>query len=646
MTDYFEGAPLGALIYDRTYSRNGETWPETVQRVVRGNLSLVPAVFQLADEEALLVDLMTKRAILPAGRHLWMSGVSDRQYLANCFVAPWETAERHFGFMFGELMKGGGVGANYSSHHVALLPWVKRNPQVVFVCDKAHPDFQDIKDKLTYGGLWGLEDFWHVVDDSREGWVEALTSVLELATRSDDKNPIVVLDVSKIRAKGEPISTFGGIAAGPGPLIDLIYAVCRELGRLVRQPWTAEACMSIDHAIAEAVISGNVRRSARMSILHWNDPEIEWFLNCKKNPEQHWSTNISVEVDWAFFLDLKNPNGKAHWVMSRIVEGMMANGEPGIFNSQLANVGERNHIDCTNPCGEIALEPGEPCVLGHVNLAYAWRSEHELRRAFILMARFLVRATNMDSTDALTKDVLQRNRRIGVGFFGLQEMMAREGYKLSNISASTIPNRMASWKSAVVAAADAYARSMGMEAPIKHTTVAPTGTIAKLAGTSEGIHPIFAKYYIRRVRYADNDPQLESLIAQGIEIEKDVHSANTVVASFPTQDAVCARVGDEYIQQANEIHPALAMEIQACIQGWYADNAISHTISVSPNLKPSVLKSALLKWLPVLKGVTIFPELSRPQSPLERLTKDEYDMLTYHSVGQTDEECTNGCPIR
>jgi hypothetical protein len=56
--------------------------------------------------------------------------------------------------------------------------------------------------------------------------------------------------------------------------------------------------MDIDHAIARCVVAGNVRRSARMSIKHWLDPDILDFIGCKADTGAHWSTNISVEVDF------------------------------------------------------------------------------------------------------------------------------------------------------------------------------------------------------------------------------------------------------------------------------------------------------------------------------------------------------------
>ncbi|QJD52704.1 ribonucleotide reductase [Mycobacterium phage AN3] len=75
--------PTGELVYNRTYARikpdgSKETWPETVERVVAGNLALVPERYQLEDEREQLTRLMSEFKILPAGRHLWASGVLEK----------------------------------------------------------------------------------------------------------------------------------------------------------------------------------------------------------------------------------------------------------------------------------------------------------------------------------------------------------------------------------------------------------------------------------------------------------------------------------------------------------------------------------------------------------------------------------------
>src|SRR5512146_340849 len=103
--------PTGEIVYERTYSRDKggggkETWPETVERVAMGNLSLVYGdsktwAPEVIAEAGKLMYYMEQMALLPAGRHLWATGVPGRQYLFNCHVAGWgERLSEHFEFSF------------------------------------------------------------------------------------------------------------------------------------------------------------------------------------------------------------------------------------------------------------------------------------------------------------------------------------------------------------------------------------------------------------------------------------------------------------------------------------------------------------------------------------------------------------------
>src|SRR5512134_2246823 len=132
--------PQGELVYNRTYSRtkpdgSKETWMETVERVVDGNLALVPEKYHLKGEREALIEAIHSFKILPGGRHLWASGVKGRQYLFNCHVSGWgKDITEHFQFTFLRLMEGGGVGANYSNSFLDRYPEVERRLKVHIVC--------------------------------------------------------------------------------------------------------------------------------------------------------------------------------------------------------------------------------------------------------------------------------------------------------------------------------------------------------------------------------------------------------------------------------------------------------------------------------------------------------------------------------
>ncbi len=643
--------PLGQQVFDRTYSRptdgGSETWQDTVHRVVEGNLDLVDPQHTEPLEASQLAHHFSNFSALPAGRHLWVSGVPGRQFLFNCHRSGFgpELAD-HFCFTFDELMKGGGVGSNYSNSYLESLPSPTGRVELSVVVTPSHPDRDEFAQHLV-PSLPGAVVF--EVPDTRQGWVQALRQVITL---SQDGGGNITIDVSKVRPRGAPILGFGGTASGPGPLVQMLVNCADILNDCVGLDLSSLDVMAIDHAIASCVVAGNVRRSARMSIKHWNDPDIFDFISCKSDPEAHWSTNISVEID-ALFIDRINTAGTNHGkaVFEAVVEGMIDNGEPGFFNSQLAAVGETGDVRSSNPCGEIALEDFEPCNLGHVNLAAHGTDVVGAAEAARLMTRFLIRATFGDVEDPKQRAVLDRNRRIGVGLFGVQEWAAAHGIPWSDIANSEeLANFLLTVSEVVEGEATAYSKELGIPRPIKTRTIAPTGTIAKLPGVTEGIHPIYARHFVQRIRYAENDPMLQVEIDKGRHVEDCIYTDGTKVVSVPTRNTILDKFDDELIEDCSEIHLDDLFRTQAFFQQHWADNAVSFTANVDPDTTSDELSSVLGKWLSHLKGTTVFPDLSRPQSPYERIDAKTFEELTAGSAvetGQDFDECANGaCPVR
>jgi ribonucleoside-triphosphate reductase len=673
MTDINWG-PTGELVYNRTYSRTKpdgtkENWAETVQRVVDGNLALVDERHQIPQERELLIDMMRDFKILPAGRHLWASGVTNAQHLFNCWVAGWTpNPADHFEFTFMRLMEGGGVGANYSNKYLSDYPAIQQGLKVEIVCDEDHPDYQELAQagllSIDYNSDWAGA---FQIEDSREGWAAALVDLIDTHYRAGDVHHNRVFDVSRVRPAGAKLKTFGGRASGPLPLAKMLNEIAGVLSARKGQMLDGIGAMEIDHAIAQCVVAGGVRRSARMAMMHWADPQIEKFINIKQESLSHWTTNISVEVDAKFWYQAQQGDA---WLASRVLKaisrGMVNNGEPGFWDSGLSNVGEPNRVVCTNPCGEITLEPWEPCNLGHVNLAGFVDDNGEVDRlglhlAHELMTRFLIRATFSEVGDPKSREVLDRNRRIGVGHFGVASFLAMTHRKYSKApSDDRFIGMLGSLAAQVDVAAEGFSHALRIPVPVKKRTIAPTGTIAKMPGVSEGVHPIFAKYFIRRVRLSKVDPEQMSMVdkyeAEGFEVEDDMYADNTVVVSFPTKDtlvqAVTDRFGDdaeELVEAADDLSLQAMLSFQALYQTHWADNAVSFTANVDPKqYKPEHVETQLKAFAGQLKGCTIFPEASMPQSPYERLTRWEYQSAVAKQVSDgIDEDCASGsCPVR
>ena len=694
LTPPFTFGPTGEVVYDRTYSRtqpdgSKERWPDTVERVAAGNMALVhgpKATWSqdVRDEYLALKDRMLRFQIIPAGRHLWATGVSGRQFLFNCHVAGWETdrLSDHFQFSFLRLMEGGGVGSNYSSRYLERFGAPRRQLVVHVVCDPMHQDYEDMKaagllsDQYDSNWAGAFE-----VEDSREGWAAALVDLIDTHMTDDEvKHMNRVYDVSRVRCKGSRLKTFGGTASGPAPFAQLLYRTSAVLNEAAMRQHTLPFdgalvtpldAMAIDHAIAECVVSGGNRRSARMSIVHWRDPFIADFISAKRDTGLHWTTNLSIEIDDAFVQGLIDGDPEAVEIHELATAGALTDGEPGYWNSDYSNLGEINRVVATNPCGEIPLPSRGACVLGHVNLdAFAptrrggpvdWLG---LDAAHDLMTRFLVRATFGDMMDAGQKQVMESERRIGVGHFGVQAFYAKRGYPYHVVPRIVgLRKELRQMKARVREAARQYAFELRIPEPVKVTTVAPTGTIAKLPGTTEGIHPIYARFFIRRVRFSLNSAEerakVEEFREQGFTVETCQYDAsgNTAVVEFPTKDNLLEEVEalgyDKYdaadlVKSADEISLDDLLAFQAMYQCDYADNAVSFTANVRPGLDAAEVAATIKKWLPTLKGTTIMVDGTRPQAPYERISEGQYRMAKATLVSDgIDEECATGaCPVR
>jgi ribonucleoside-triphosphate reductase len=164
-------------------------------------------------------------------------------------------------------MSGCGVGFSVESYYVDQLPRIKRQKKNV---DVAH----------------------HVVDDSTDGWIEALRLGLSTWFAGED----VEFDYSMIRRAGLPLRTKGGRASGPGPLKTML-AFTRNL-ILSRQGQFLRTIDAHDMmcAVGEAAVQGGVRRTAMISLFDWDDHEMRTAkdgVKLDQNPIR-WNANNSA----------------------------------------------------------------------------------------------------------------------------------------------------------------------------------------------------------------------------------------------------------------------------------------------------------------------------------------------------------------
>jgi adenosylcobalamin-dependent ribonucleoside-triphosphate reductase len=337
---------------------------------------------------------------------------------------------------------------------------------------------------------------------------------------------------------------------------------------------------------------------------------------------------------------------------------MKRDGEPGFWNSSLSAVGEVEPPFTTNPCGEVPFGQWDVCNLGHINLERFPEDTEGALEAFRLMTRFLIRATFGDIMNPHQKAVVSKNRRIGVGFFGYHHWVVYQGFRFSESHHITaIREKMRGFYDVCRKEAREYAFKLRIPEPIKVTCVAPTGSISLMPGVTSGCQPIFARYYLRRVRYADTDANLKGLMEKGYPIEPSVNEPNTKIVSFFCKDplvASCEERGTDLslVEEQSEISLSDHLAVQSMIQNEFADNAISYTINFDPKRTSTEEIVEILKvHLPHLKGTTLMPEgNSRPQMPFERIAKEQFEEAEGRGIGRVSDkemECLNGaCPVK
>ncbi len=682
--------PIGQEVFERTYARSVEvrtpegellgtrieSWAETTRRVVNGSLSYISRDLWLADEDVRLFDLIYNFRAIPAGRHLWVTGTQASTFSKNCFASGFGSrTSSHFAFLASRLLEGGGVGSNYSKDLLDVTQPITGSVNLLFALDETHPDFDRVAgaagDRLNAHVPVGADRI--VVDDSREGWVETWTRVIDLVTDLRGRTTIVI-DLNAVRPYGAPLKTFGGTASGPDALVrsllgitDVTNAVAASTpaGRRL----TGLEAMQMDHELAGAIQAGGARRSARMALLSWKDSDIFQFIHAKENHATHWTTNISVEIDDDLHVALSSAEHPLHEraksVLREVVTGMVRNGEPGMVDTSAMSRDEPTPTRITNPCSESNLVSydidgriaGESCNLGSVDLDAFGTDIDGATEAFELMARFLYRATMNPHLDPLASAIENVNRRIGVGIMGLQGWCAAFGVKLSEIEKSDeLRSALTGFRETVRSSADRLADDLGTPRPVKVTAVAPTGTIAQLRGTQPGIHPVFARHFLRRVRYAHADLGLAVLVNAGHKVVDDIYAANTSVVEFVVRDSILDRHDASLIEQSDEITAEAFFGIIATVQATFCGEgdgqSVSATAQIPRDTSPDDLERAIRARLGAMKGFTVFPEVSRPLAPYEAISAAQYQEAVFAGLAQTSGdsnsgECVGGaCPIR
>jgi ribonucleotide reductase, class II len=261
-----ESAPVANPVFFRTYSRKigirRESWSEVCDRTLDG----LKELGKLTDAETALVDRMQRQLkALTSGRWLWVGGTpwieqpenfSGGYNCTSTNVIDW----RAFGLMMDLAMQGCGTGAVLEPKYINQLPAIRNRLQIIVNGEIGATPAAERRQRTEVAYDPAQNQATIHVGDSRQGWVKSYQTVLELSTDDRFSGDIqVTIDISDVRASGEPLKGFGGMA-NPVKLPALYERCAGILNKAIgRQLSSIECCLLIDEA-AVTIVAGNIRR--------------------------------------------------------------------------------------------------------------------------------------------------------------------------------------------------------------------------------------------------------------------------------------------------------------------------------------------------------------------------------------------------
>jgi len=618
---------LGEIVFLRTYSRkkeNGdnETWTETLQRVINGAIEAgVPLIKEEA--EALFDHCFNLRCSF-SGRSLWQMGTPlvkkfNATSLNNCYFTNIESIE-DFEMLFEYLMLGGGVGFSVERSKIHDLPKVKGG--VVITHERTN-------------------DAEIIVPDSRHGWRRLLHAVLKSYF---DTGKSFSYSTILVREYGAPLKTFGGTASGPGALIEGVSDICKVMDNRVGKKLRSVDVLDICNIIGRIVVSGSSRRSAQIAI---GDPDDVLFIRAK-----NWSSG-SVPA-WR-----ANSNNSIYAdsydeIMTELWKGYDGSGEPyGLVNRKLARkygrLGEQktdNSIEGFNPCAEIGLADGESCNLATIFLPNV-ESKEQLTEISTLLYKVQKHITTMSYPYEKTTNVVQKNARLGQSITGILQCSDEQVSWLDD-AYTYLEDFDAEWS-----------RSNNLPKSVRLTTVQPSGTLSLLPGVTPGIHPAYARYYTRRVRFGSSDPLVEACRKRGYKVQWDIgldgrEDHTRYVIDFPCKSPDGAILAAEMtaIQQ---------LEWVKKMQTVWADNAVSVTVYYRLEELPEIKDWLSKNYDSSVKSVSflLHTDHNFPLPPYEETTQEDYEKAvaridmsvplvqrSFDGELTMDDCATGACPIK
>lgn len=452
---------------------------------------------------------------------------------------------------------------------------------------------------------------------------------------------------SRLRPKNDKISTTHGLACGP------------------------IAVMKLYSAVGATLTQGAFRLGAHMGQLRVTHPDVRDFIHCKDNDDTLQNFNISVQITDDFMRaveqdgkwDLINPrdNSVAATVSARelwneICESAWKTGDPGVVFMdrvwETAPNPQLGRIETSNPCGEEFLEDYGNCCLGSINLDrhvaggdIDWAKLEDTVRSAV---RFLddVIEVNQFPLPRL-REVNLATRRIGLGVMGWADALVRLAVPYDSERALELTEKVGSfikdvawdeshklaeergpfpeyWRSAL--------KQRGMP-PVRNSsviTIAPTGTISRIAGCSSGIEPHFAIAWWSNVLWKDHSGNSSRLLDAPASVWETLRTVlgtdekvREVLAQVADNPADAERILGEYGVDAANYRTAMAISPEAHVRmqaAWQKNvtNSVSKTINLPNSATVQDIHDAFwLAWKLGCKAVTVYRDGSKSMQVLE-----------------------------
>ena len=601
MPDNFLPTSYQEFIHLSRYSRwlpekvRRETWNETVTRYFDFFDEHVKEMTGFDVPDDLRKDLeiaVLEQRVMPSMRCLMTAGEAlKRENIAgyNCSYVAVNRIQAFDEILY-VLMNGTGVGFSVERQFVSELP---------LVAEEFHET-----------------DTVIVVSDSKMGWAKAFKELVGLLYIGQ----IPKWDMSKVRAAGAPLKTFGGRASGPAPLVNLFNFTVNTLKSSAGRRMSSLECHDIVCKIAEVVVVGGVRRSALISLSNLSDDRMRhaksgsWWEQNSQRALANNSACYTEKPDMGIFMD--------EWTALYNSKS----GERGIFNRASANkMAEKNgrrtiegHEFGTNPCSEIILRDREFCNLSEVVVrpTDSRQSLLEKVRLATIIGTFQSTLTNFKYVSAAWKKNCAEERLLGVSLTGIMDS------RLTNGKEKNLDNLLESLKAEAVAVNKEFSEKLGIPQSVAITCVKPSGTVSQLVDAASGIHARHNPFYVRTVRGDKKDPLTKMMTDMGFPVEDDVmNPTNTAVFSFPMKvhEGAVFRTDMTAIEQ---------LELWLTYQKHWCEHKPSVTISVKEDEWMEV-GAWVYKNFDWMSGVSFLPfsEHTYQQAPYQDTNKEGYEFL-------------------